>query len=367
MTWLTAGRLVVSLPAAEIANISVPGSVMRIDQVLGLPISHALACALFLIEYHCGGRGIETVYLARPEIFAHGTAAAWLAGRLGPVSEHLCVTDGSAVKLVSGCRTHMFAYRLTDADGYAAFARLCRRAPDLMAQVATQVNTRLSWRAAGQLVRPRSLYLHAPEPPPPPSAAAYPFQFKPYLVEETARRVAAAAPVELDALPRAAQTIYVPLTETGLANKAFARAIARLVRAAFAQPHALVLLRLPAERAGESLAGRIGRTLIALAASGVVLPRNAPSNIYFLSADLSPETAPPNLFITVHEDFDFWRHPKRFYEQAMAVTVAASQALRAHPEFLPLDVTPIYGARATRLWLPPFGLGGGATAAGDAP
>jgi hypothetical protein len=260
----------------------------------------------------------------------------------------------------------MFAYRLTDADCYAAFARLCRRTPDLMGQVASQVNTRLSWRGTDQLVQPRSLYLHAPEPPPPPPGAAYPFQFRPYLIEEVARRIALVAPTALDALPRAAQTIYVPLTETGLADKAFARAIARLVRAAFAQPHALVLLRLPPERTGEALAGRIVRALTGLAGSGVVLPRNTPANVYFLTADLSLETAPPNLFMTVHEDFDFWRHPKRFYEAAMAVTVAARQVHRPNPEFLPLDVTPIYGARATRLWLPPFERGGGATAPGSA-
>jgi hypothetical protein len=353
MSLFATDRLAVSLPAAEIATLHLPGSVMTASQVQALHVSHALGCAIALIEAHCAARAVTTSYLARPEIFTHGASAAWLRDRLGGVTEHLCISDGSTVKHVVGCRTHMFLYRTTHTDSYESFGRLCRRTPGLLARVETQVNSRFAWDAAGRRQRPQPVYLHAPAPPETAPAAAYKFQFKPYLADETSQRIAEADPVALEALPPAAQTIYIPLTETSLADAAFARHVAGLIRAAFVQPHARLLLRLPDERPGETLAARIAACLKALAATRVVLPRNTPPNICFVTADLTAATAPPNLFITLPEDFDFWRHPQRFYAAATSITVAASRTHAADPEFLPLDVTPIYGPRATRQWLTP--------------
>jgi hypothetical protein len=358
MTLFADGRLLISLPAAEIAALDLPGSIMTADQAVALPVSHTLACAVALIESHCRERGVTTSYLARPEIFTHGVSESWLRDRLGKISQHLCMTDASTVKHVVGCRTHVFLYRLTHYDSYESFARLCRRAPDLMARVATQVNTRFAWGEAADRHRPEPLYLHALRAPPALLAAAYPFQFRPHQIAEIAERIARAHPLPPDALPPAPHTLYIPLTETALANLAFVRAVSRLIRAAFTQPHAL-LLRLPAERPGETLTTRIARTLTALATAEVILPRNIPPNIHFLTSDLVAETAPTSLAITLHEDFDFWRHPQSFYEAATAVTVVASVARAPGTadlpelEFLPADVREVYGSRAVRLWLPP--------------
>jgi hypothetical protein len=348
MTPFSSGKLVVSLPAAELAPLDLPGSVMTADQALVLPVSHTLSCALALIEGHCRALGIKTIYLARPEIFTHGISAVWLRKHLGDVTEHLCVSDASAVKHIPGCRTHMFLYRLAFHDSYASFERLCRRVPELMAQVGSQINSRFAWGTGAQRHQPRAIYLHSPKPPVPQKPIVFPFQYAPYLAEETAHRIMQAEP----ALNTAKETIYLPLTETALADAAFRREAARHVRAAFLGRHAL-LLRLPTEKPGDTNVARIAHVLQALAASGVTLPRSTPSNIFLLSGDLQPENAPENLRLILHEGFDFWRYGKAFYEAALSVAVPANIATQPEPEFLPLDVTQIYGPRATRVWLKP--------------
>jgi hypothetical protein len=353
MTFFAGGSLVISLPAAEIAPLDLPGSVMTPDQALALPVSRTLACALRLIETHCQARGVRTRYLARPEIFTHGSSAAWLRERLGDVAHHLCITDASTVKHVEGCRTHIFLYRLAHNDSYASFARLCRRAPALLGPVASQVNTRFAWGTAPHRHLPVPVYLRALQPPPPPPVLLYPFQFTPYLTEETAARILHAKALALDGLPPAAHTRYLPLTETSLQDTEFAGAAARLIRAAFVHPATNLILRLPNERPGETLAARIAATLTALAATGIILPRNTPANIFFATGDLPGDPALPGLSIVLHESFEFWRHTDAFYQAAQSVMVAASTATLPDPEFLPLDVTPIYGARAKRLWLKP--------------
>jgi hypothetical protein len=354
MTLFRSSRLLISLPAAEIAALDLPGSLMTAEQVLVLPVSRTLACALALVQSICHTRGIETRYLARPEIFTHGVPAAWLSKRLAGFTEHLCITDASTVKHVDFCRTHMFLYRLAQQDSYLSFARLCRRAPELLAQVQSQVNTCFAWGEASQRTQPSPVYLHAVSLPPAPAPPLlYPFVFRPYQFEETAQRILAATPLAISQRPAGAQTVYLPLTETALHDPAFARAAAHRIREAFQHSDTLLLLRLPNDQPGETLASRIGVALKALATSGVVLPRSTPGNIFFVSTDLAAAPDPGNTALILHDGFDFWRHDRAFYENAAQIEVLASADSQDEPTFLPLDVTEIFGPRARRVWLEP--------------
>jgi hypothetical protein len=285
MSLFGSGRLVISLPAAEIGMLALPGSVLTREEALGLPVSRMLGCTLALIEGRCRADGVETVYLARPEIFVGaGPGAAWLRARLGGATEHLCITDGSTVKPVDGCRTHIFNYRMSFSDSYASFWRLCRRAPALMAQVASQVNTRFAWGSGDAQCHPAPVYWTADGAAALPEAPAYRFQFRPYLAKETAARILASGAVDASAVG-AVRAHYVPLTETALEDDAFARALALMIRAAFADGGVL-LLRLPDARPGGTVAGGIAAVLAALAATGVVLPRHVSERIYFLTGDI---------------------------------------------------------------------------------
>jgi hypothetical protein len=354
MTSFGSPRLLVSLPAAEIAELDLPGSLMAAEQALILPLSRALAYALALVQSHCHQQGIETRYLARPEIFTHGVPAEWLSKRLAGFTEHLCVSDASTVKHVSFCRTHIFLYRLAQQDSYLSFARLCRRAPELLAQVHSQVNTCFAWGEVSQRTRPSPVYLHALSPPPAlASPLLYPFVFRPHQFEETAQLILAVTPLEISQRPAGAYTIYLPLTETALHDPAFVRATAYRIRDAFQHPDTLLLLRLPNDEPGETLASRMGFALRALGASGVVLPRSMPRNIFFVSTDLAVAPDPGNTALILHEGFDFWRHTRDFYETAGRVDVLASTNSQNELTFLPRDVTEIFGPRARRIWLEP--------------
>ena len=72
--------------------LSLPGSVLTADQVRLLPVSHALACALAVVEGQCQARGIATVYLARA---GNGVSRRFKRGHLATRFRHPFRGQGS--------------------------------------------------------------------------------------------------------------------------------------------------------------------------------------------------------------------------------------------------------------------------------
>jgi len=266
------------------------------------------------------------------------------------------MSDGSTIKHIGGCRSHVFLYQLTYFDSYLSFLRLTKRAPELLDRISSQLNTGLSWKSGSREVRPPSIYFEAMTHHDPHEPALYPFRFRSSAFELTAHEITQAHSVTDQDDVKSASVLYIPLTETGLNNSSFVRSLVRHILRAFVDPQAVLLLRLPAERQGEQLSIRIARFLRLLAASQINLPRIAPSNVFLLPSDLTMSAAFQNLSIVLHESFEFWRHPRSFYEKAVSITVEAAATERTSTDFLPHDIASIYGGRACRRWLDERGL-----------
>ena len=157
---------VLSVPARGLALADVPGSVFDAEALLAMPLAPDLRRAVGLALRAHGGAGVPVRCVVRPEIFTHGRSLAWLKEKLGPVTDHLNLSDGTAVKLIPGLRNHMFTYGL-HAQGHAQeFKKLLRRAPELLGQIQSQVNSFHRVVTQGMAVEPKATLLSAAAPEP---------------------------------------------------------------------------------------------------------------------------------------------------------------------------------------------------------
>ena len=75
------------------------------EAVLAGRLSADLRTALLLILRVYYPSRVPVRVVARPEIFTHGDAERWLRARLDNVTQHLCISDGTTIKLLPGCQT----------------------------------------------------------------------------------------------------------------------------------------------------------------------------------------------------------------------------------------------------------------------
>jgi hypothetical protein len=349
-TLFTGPGLLLSLPGAEVERIGWAGSIVAPGEILAAPVSPDLRAAVRLVWGEALRRGMAMHCIARPELFADGPSRRWLQARAPGITQHLCLSDGSAIKPLAGLQTHVFFYQLGHRANMQALARLCRRAGELMAQVASQVNTHLALGDDVDAARPASVLLHAATPLEHPPPVLLPLFYNCNSDEDSANRTEQAGPVAAARLTDAARLNYLPLTETALDDRAFARVVARTVLDACFDPACLLVLRLPAGGGERTPAQRIAAMLPALRQSGIVIPRASPDNIVLATEDLDEDhTLPARLprHLLVHDSFDFWRHTPGFYAGAEQVTVVSGREA-ASPPRLPYDVRDAYGPQAVR-------------------
>jgi len=331
--------------------MSLPGSLAEPADVLANPVSLELRSALEILLAEARRRGLPVMCVARPEMFTHGMAEAWFRARVSPLAQHVCLSDGSSVKHLPGLPTHVFFYGLMFRDAVAALRRLSRRAPELMINLGSQVNSCLTLGRAPCRVRPEPVLLSrttALRVPPP---LLLPFFLNRDSAEDSANRVQQAGPVAAESLLGFSRMLYVPLTETALDDGAFGHAVTELILQTFFDPTTLLVLKCPAACQVEpSLTHGIATLLAAVRKSSVMLPRSSPPNILFAASDLEEDHVIFDRFpfcLVVHDSFDFWRHTKGFYARAQEVTVLARQG-SATEEF---NVAAIYGPNAVRRWV----------------
>ncbi len=150
------GSVVLSVPPHEIAEVAVPGSIFELSVLLRSVLSPELRLAVELIAVHAVSRrgttypslgtailslGTAIRCVARPEIFAHGPPLDWLMSRLEGVTDHYSLSDGTSLKLIPTVRNHLFTYGLQSHRRHVDFRKLLRRAPEMLGQFASQVNT----------------------------------------------------------------------------------------------------------------------------------------------------------------------------------------------------------------------------------
>lgn len=355
MTIFTSAGIAISLPGAELTALDLPGSVTGPEPVVAGPLSAELRVALRLVLGVCRRHDVPVRVVARPEIFTHGAAEAWLRTRLGNITEHLCISDGTTIKQVAGCRTHVFFYRLAHHDSYRALQRLSRQAPELVACVETQVNTALNLGAGAHRFVPPSLYLTQEVAFAQTPARLLAFLFNKHSAEDVANRIEHHGEVAFEQIPAHEDVLYLPLTETALHDAAFSRAVAEIIVRAFYHPQTLLVLRLPPlDHASRTLAAQLNVILPRLRDTGVTIPRNCPPNVLFATDDLDEDSsllAARPWTMMFHESFDFWRHTEAFYRRADRVVVMAGRGGLESAGFLPTDVTPLFGDRAQLIWL----------------
>ncbi|WP_372624518.1 hypothetical protein [Falsiroseomonas sp.] len=319
--------LLVSIPGAALGALQLPGSLFAWRDLRDAPLRPELRLALLLVMHATAAARIRVRFLARPEMFTHGPARAWLDARLGDTQDHLILSDGETLRALPGLRNHLFFHARGLPVQEAALCRLLKLAPELFAGLAGQVNGALSFRLGARWIRPPLTTLRftaTPEIEPPLVA---PFLCHAGDPLRAAAFCAEAAAEPQDAPPLDAAPHYIPLSGSALADRPFLDDLARqLQRAALGAAPPMLLGLPPAESQDAELAERIVDVLRALAATRLPFP-HAPS------WQLRFTTAPPTAaalaggMVTLHPGTAFWRLGADLFDGQARVQVSGGGAL----------------------------------------
>jgi hypothetical protein len=351
---LFAKGLAVSLPARELAGAAPQGSFLDAEAVLRQRLSGGLRAAVQLLREHVEAGGRRLVFILRPEMFTHGEALAWLDVRLGEIEDHLCLSDGSVVHLLSGRRNHLFFYRSGEAEAVAALRRLVELAPELAPQLVSQVNSCLSFGEGKAKYVPRPVLLQATSQSFAGTVSFREFYFNDCGVEDSVARSELAGDLPPDVLIPFAAITYVPFTGKAAADPAFNLYVARRIREALHTPDRLLLLGAPLAAGKEDTVPRmLTRLLRGLQAHGGVLPRAVLRNVIIATGLLDSADLPDARHeLVVPEGFEFWRLPKDYYGRFSRITVALPRH-RAMPPELQAMLATAFGADPEVEWLNP--------------
>lgn len=309
----TSVKAVLSLPAEELRSAQLPGSVFEGRALLEIPVSQALRRAYMLLAQHHP----EPLCLVRPEIFVCERAQKWLRARLPSRYQHVCLSDGTSVKLLPDCENHVFFYASGRLRAQRALERLLGWVPELFGQLRSQINSsyefprHVSGKApAPQLLLPKAVIPNG-------SPEFYPLVALPQAPDRAARHILELGPMSLPDVGTFERLTYIPLTDSSAAQPGFAALVGRAVAEAYVHPESGVILRLPDQGAGvQDLREQILRMMDTLHASGISLPRVSVQNVLLASGDIPDRllASHPRLELLMAEGFEFWRHSRAFYK-----------------------------------------------------
>ncbi len=356
----TAPGLAVSLPVRELADDPPPGSLFGIEHLAEARISSDLRVAVGLIDQACRRRNLLLVFVARPEIFTHGVSLAWLQDKLKGFENHLCISDGMAIRVVPEMRNHMFLYRQGIQANADSFSRLMRRAPELISTMQAQVNTAYGVRLGARRVAPPTLVIAGDPDAPPPEAELYRFYLNRHSLQHSASVSVGAGPLHPGQIGPFDRTIYVPLTEVAARDRAFAELLAGLLLQAYFDASMRVVLRLPHLASPEALPGsdladRIVAAVAGLCVTRVNIPRVIADNIVYSTDDAAADWLHDSgaaVRMVAHESFDFWRHTPDFYARCATITVYAARQRRGDRTGMRAVLSGLLGRPPELCWLP---------------
>jgi hypothetical protein len=303
--------LLISLPAEELRGMNLSASLFPPSELNASAISDELRWALQLATNVCTVQQARVLVVARPEIFTHGLSLTWLQDQLMGVKDHLCVSDGTAVRPIHGMRNHLFLYRRASHRHAVAFERLIGWVPELLDSLHSQVNTCISVRSGKRVICPPTVLMQANAETP--EEIAF-LGYRHHATLETSVRRTASA--RMQRLPAKARKItYVPLTDYACRNPVFMRAVAKKIRASQRLLGSGVVIRLPTSGVEERLELRLSATLTALRKAGGMHPLK-PGALVFATGDPNwPAVAAPDLAIDLFADssYEFWRHSSDYF------------------------------------------------------
>jgi len=320
----TGEPLVISIPACELAHVAVTGSVFDTKVMEGASISADLRIAVDLVTaaYRRGGATEPLRCVARPEIFTHGPSLNWLQNALGPIKQHLCLSDGTSVKLIPQLRNHLFTYGIQSHQRYVDFKKLMRRAPELLAQYDSQINSFHCGEYPDSASEPSSTMLLSMKPLAAAALWSFGFYLNPHSLEDSAEHMLKWGEIEEPPLAEFQKITYIPLTEAAANDANFQRRVAEMIAPIYFDPTQCLLIRLPMLES--ELTTRMTIALDGIRRSRVHLPQARSKNIFFLSGDLSEEAMAPirsRLKLVLHQTFEFWRYTGALYQEAQEITV----------------------------------------------
>jgi len=320
----TGEPLVISVPACELAHVALTGSVFDAKLMEGASISADLKIAVDLIAaaYRRGGATEPLRCVARPEVFTHGASLDWLQNALGPIKQHLCLSDGTSVKLIPQLRNHLFTYGIQSHQRYADFKKLMRRAPELLAQYDSQVNSFHRGEYSDPAVEPASSTLLPMAPLAAAASWSFGFYLNPHSLEDSAEHMLKWGEIEERPLAEFQKITYIPLTEAAANDAYFQRRVAEMIAPIYFDPTQCLLIRLPMLQS--ELTTRMTIALDGIRKSRLHLPQARSKNIFFLSGDLSEASIAPvrsRLKWVLHQTFEFWRYTGALYQEAQEIMV----------------------------------------------
>lgn len=346
--------LAISLPARELRGAMLPGSIFDRDALAAAPISQPLRSAIDLVIEACGAAGVTPSFVARPEIFTNGASLAWLQEKLPGVEDHLCISDGSTVRVLPGMRNHVFLYQLGVQENWVEFQRLAHRVPGFLASLSSQVNTAFRFRNGRRLACPPTCLLMPKGQPTIDNAAFLRFYLNPGSIEDSVARVIDDGSAEAGQAPSGAKVICVPLTEAACYDRPFCRWLGDAVARAYFDREACIVIGLPSCADAEAtIADRVRAVVLGLRDYASEVPRLPATNVLlsvdhlgegiFVGRDMTTE-------LVIHETFEFWRYPRTFYETFSDITVLRPQG-RQRDGLMPL-LTEAFGRRPATRRLP---------------
>jgi hypothetical protein len=314
-----------SLPAMELARCKLPASFFDLATLDNAPISAELRLALRLVAGQAERNQVRIRIVARPEIFTHGATLAWLERETAGAEDHLCISDGSTVRVLPGLRTHVFFYRAGTRDGAAALRRLARRAPELLANIVSQVNTGFAFsgpcRGSAAGVRP-AVVIAQPESCEPVGEQGFvSLHAEARSIEDCTARLQNSQPLAEEIFENVDSMTYVAISGNGWENRAIAAEISRLLLSGYFNPRVGIVVLLPPAALGAdpglALATRMSAFLDALRRANIPLPRVVPRNIALATAPLPAawldgRKAPTEMIIDVA--FEAWQQPVAYYQ-----------------------------------------------------
>jgi hypothetical protein len=326
----TAAGLLVSLPAKELAGFSPSGSLFEDAELRDVSVSDELRSALDVARQFCSTRKMPMLFVARPEIFTHGDTLQWLKSRLGRIKDHLCISDGSAVRPIPQLRNHLFLYRLGISDNAAAFHRLAHCAPELLGSMHSQVNTCMSCGRARKAICPPSVLLQIARPKAKSASSEfYRYRHHATLKVGIERTLKSRLPQALKS-PGFHQITYVPMTETACKDRAFGKVLAGAISNSYADSKYGSIVRVP--KLASTLArleDRLEAVLQAVHPHICKLPSLSSPGVIFTTEDLNPaglRAAGCSVDLVMHSSYEFWSHPKQYYDGFRSLDVYASRA-----------------------------------------
>ena len=135
----------ISVPAGDIAGLKLPGSIFGAEQLLQLDVAPDLKSAVKILKDLSEEDGGRALIVARPEMFTNGETLEWLRRQIAPINDHVCISDGRAIRLVPGLQNHAFFLRLGIQKNLNHLGTLQKRCPELISGLRSQINSALSF------------------------------------------------------------------------------------------------------------------------------------------------------------------------------------------------------------------------------